>query len=108
MNSIQPGVWRVHTVEVNSKPAGDTQQFAQLISTPKLLRLEPAGITFKFQQARERSAVLESRSQIFFADFSTRGERLTINLSRPEFSEKITLVAVYESGVVEQAMARLA
>ena len=106
MNPIKTGEWRVRLVEVNSRPAGETEKFQTLITTADEIRLEPAGIKFSIQQSTARSAVLESRSQIFFADFSSRGDRLLLNLTRPAFSEKISLLAEYvgsaiDSGLVE-------
>ena len=108
MNPIKPGMWRVQLVEVNSKPAGETEDFGLLISTPEALRLDPAGIVFRFQQATERTAVLESRSQVFFAEFHTRGDRLTINMSRPAFAEKITIVAAWEAEIMEPSVVKSA
>ena len=108
MNPIKTGTWRVQLVEVNSKPAGETEEFSLLISTAQTLRLDPAGIVFQFQQATERSAILESRSQIFFADFTTRGNRLTIKLSRPAFAEKIAIIAELETDVLEPSIVKSA
>ena len=100
MNPLKAGSWRIHSVEVNSQPASENQGFESLIATEDEIRLEPAGIAFRVQQATARSAVLESRSQIFFADFFTSGEQLTLNLSRPAFSERVSLKAVYEPAMV--------
>ena len=108
MNPIKPGVWQVQQVEVNSMPADEAGEFNFLISTPETLRLDPAGIVFKFSQATGRSAVLESQAQIFFADFGIRGDRLTINLSRPAFSERITIVATFETGALDSPIAESA
>jgi hypothetical protein len=97
MNPLKPGIWRIDSVEVNSKAASDCETFRQLLMSEREIRLEPAGITFYFQQATARSAILESRSQIFFADFTTRGQRLTLVLSRPAFSETVSLQATFEA-----------
>ena len=96
MNPIKAGHWRIQSVEVNSQPASDNNGFVSLISTPDEIRVEPAGITFDVQQATARSAVLQSRSQVFYADFFTRGEQLILNLSRPSFSEKVSFKATFE------------
>lgn len=105
MNPIKKGVWQVYSVEVNSKPAGETDQFCTLITTEDAFRLEPAGVQFTIQQSTARSAVLESRSQIFFADFAARGDQLSLNLSRPSLSEKISLKATFSSSAFDSAMA---
>ncbi|MGI9516794.1 MAG: hypothetical protein ACR2NP_07115 [Pirellulaceae bacterium] len=99
MSLVKSGEWRIRCVEVNSTPASDDGGFQVLVTTPTEIRLEPAGITFVIQQATARSAVLESRSQIFFADFLVRGDQLTLHLTRPAFQEKITLIATYDSSV---------
>ncbi len=93
MNPIRQGRWQVHSLEVNSKPACENDEFRTLETTPDGIRIEPAGIEFTFQQVAARSAVLESRSQVFYADFSIRGDQLTLNLTRPSFQEKVCLKA---------------
>ena len=101
MNPIKCGHWRIASIEVNSQPTHGSEDFHSLVSTADELRLEPAGISFRIQQATSRSAVLESRSQVFFADFFIRGQQLTLNLSRPAFKETISLKAVYETAVLQ-------
>lgn len=96
MYSILPGQWMIRTVLVNSEPAGKESGFQMLISNNGELRIEPAGIALKVNQATARSAVLESQSQVFFADYATRGDELTLNLSRPQFSETISIVAILD------------
>ncbi len=96
MNPIKAGHWRIQSVEVNSQLASENNGFVSLISTPEAIRVEPAGISFNVQQATSKSAVLESRSQVFYADFCTCGEQLTLNLSRPSFDEKVSFKATFE------------
>ena len=96
MFSIVPGQWMIRSVFVNSQPTSEENGFQTLISADGVLRIEPAGILLRINQATDRSAVLESRSQVFFADFFTRGDELTLNLSRPQFSETVSITAILE------------
>jgi hypothetical protein len=93
MTGIQRGAWIIKSVHVNSSPVEHAEGFRHLFINDNGLTIEPAGIEFSVAQSTSRTAVLESRSQIFFADFITRNGELTLNLSRPAFSEKIRLNA---------------
>ncbi len=94
MISILPGEWMIRSVSVNSQPASKENGFLTLVSESGVLRIEPAGIVLRINQATDRSAVLESRSQVFFADYFTRGNELTLNLSRPQFAETVSITAI--------------
>ncbi len=96
MFSIVPGQWMIRSVFVNSQPTSEECGFQKLISEDGMLRIEPAGISLRINQATDRSAVLESRSQVFFADYFTDGDELTLNLSRPQFAETISITAILD------------
>ena len=91
---VSPGQWKIRSVTVNSEPALEDNGFHELYFDEKVLRIEPAGISLNVNQATARSAVLESRSQVFYADFSTRGDELIVRLSRPQFDETVFITAV--------------
>lgn len=55
----------------------------------RYLSSRQGSIEFSVSQSTWRSAVLESRSEVFFAEFSKRDNKLTIELSRPAFNETI-------------------
>jgi hypothetical protein len=93
MTGIQRGSWTIKSVQVNSAPVLNAEGFRQLVIKDKAVAIEPAGIEFSVEQSTSRTAVLESRSQVFFADFISRDGQLTLNLSRPSFDEKICLSA---------------
>ncbi len=97
MNPIRQGTWQIHSVEVNAQPAIESDGFRILISSADEIKIEPIGIAFTVNQATARSAVLESQSQIFFADFFVRGNQLSLNLTRPSFSERISFQATYQA-----------
>lgn len=86
------GAWRIDTVQVNTETVVD-EGFDKLVVSSDQISIQPAGIEFSVNQATSRSAVLESRSQVFFAEFSKRDDKLTVELSRPAFNEKVRLYA---------------
>ena len=87
------GAWAITKVRVDTEPVNDREGFERLVVTPNRIAIEPAGIEFSVNQSTSRSAVLESRSQIFFAEYFTRDGELTFELSRPAFNEKARLSA---------------
>ena len=101
MIPIRKGTWSIRRVAVNVEDVTADEGFQQLVVAENNVSIEPAGINFSVNQATSKSAVLESRSQIFFADFFERGERLRVTLSRPAFAEKVTLEADYLSVLAE-------
>lgn len=87
------GAWAIKTVQVNADSVSNREGFERLVVSSNRIAIEPAGIEFSVNQSTSRSAVLESRSQIFFAEYFTRNGELTLELSRPTFKEKIRLNA---------------
>jgi len=87
------GNWNIDSVEVNTEPASQDNGFDRLIVERDRIAIEPAGIEFSINQATSKSAILESRSQVFFAEFSQSDDQLTLNLSRPAFRETVRLNA---------------
>ena len=86
------GAWRIESVQVNAETVVD-EGFDRLVVGRDRMSIEPAGIEFSVSQSTPKSAVLESRAQIFFAEYSKKDDRLTIELSRPAFRDKIRLNA---------------
>jgi hypothetical protein len=97
MTGIQRGSWTIKSVQVNSRPVPNADGFNQLVIRDKAVAIEPAGIEFSVEQSTARTAILESRSQVFYADFCSRNGELTLNLTRPSFDEKISLNARLEN-----------
>jgi hypothetical protein len=97
MTGIQRGSWTIQSVLVNSSPVSDADGFRQLVIKDKALAIEPAGIEFSVAQSTTRTAVLESRSQVFFADFCSSNGELTLKLTRPAFNEQISLNAKFNA-----------
>jgi hypothetical protein len=96
MISVSPGSWAIQSVTVNSQPASPQSGFDRLIVDGQELRIEPAGIALNISQSTMRSAVLVSRSQVFFADYSLRGDTLVIKMSRPQFAETVSIIATLD------------
>ena len=87
------GTWAINSVKVDAEPVMNDEGFQQLLVTPNQIVIEPAGIAFSVSQATSRSAILESRSQVFFAEYFKTDDELTLELSRPAFNEKVRLNA---------------
>ncbi len=96
MISVVSGQWMIRSVTVNSQEASTESGFQQLVFNDRVLRIEPAGISMIVRQSTAHSAVLESRSQVFFADFSTKGDVLYLKLTRPMFSETVSITAILD------------
>ena len=93
MTGIRKGSWQIDSVQVNSETVMENEGFQRLIVSNNQVAIEPAGIQFSVAQSTARSAVFESRSQVFFADYYMKDGQLTLNLSRPAFDEKVRLNA---------------
>lgn len=100
MVAMAPGTWMIRDLIVNSSPVLDQPGFQHLVVESERLRIEPVGLEFQISQATGRSAILESRSQIFFADFSVRNGQAHLKLSRPAFSETVEINAVYDPAAI--------
>ncbi len=87
------GAWAIKRVQVDTESVSNREGFERLVVSPNRIAIEPAGIEFSVNQSTSRSAVLESRSQIFFAEYYTRDGELTLELTRPMFNETVRLSA---------------
>lgn len=87
------GTWAINSVQVDTEPVINDEGFQQLLVTPNQIVIEPAGIAFSVSQSTSKSAILESRSQVFFAEYFKSDGELTLELSRPAFNEKVRLNA---------------
>ncbi len=86
------GAWTIDSVQVDAEKVVD-EGFDRLVVTQNRVAIEPAGIELAVNQSTSRSAVLESRSEVYFAEYSRRDDELILELSRPAFREKIRLNA---------------
>ena len=87
------GAWSINSVQVDKELVQNDEGFERLVVERDQISIEPAGIEFSISQATSRSAILESRSQVYFAEYAKSGDKLTLELSRPSFREKIRLNA---------------
>ena len=102
---IPKGTWRIASMSVNSDKNVLDDGYQHLVVSDRALRIEPIGIQFSVNQSTPKSAVLESRSQLFYADYFQVQDRLTIKLSRPAFAETIVLESVFEGLFCERQTA---
>ena len=96
MSAFRQGKWRIQSVIVNSETVVNNEGFLRLEVEGIELAIQPAGFRFKIQQSTARSAVLESRGQVYFADFNCEDDVLQLNLSRPGLSETIQITAEFD------------
>ena len=94
MVAFRHGEWAILSVEVDANAVLDKQQYQSLEVAGDELTIKPSGMKFKVQQSTSRSAVLESRGQVFFADFMSHDdERISLELTRPQFAERVRINA---------------
>lgn len=86
------GAWTIRSVQVDAEEVVD-EGFDRLVVTKDQIAIEPAGIELAISQSTSRSAILESRSEIYFAEFHKSENELTLVFTRPAFREKIRLSA---------------
>ena len=86
------GAWRISSVRVDSQEVVDPD-FDVLFVSGDRIAIEPAGIELSVNQSTSHSAILQSRSDVYFAEFSRRENQLTLEFSRPAFRQKIRLNA---------------
>ncbi len=86
------GAWTIKSVQVDAEEVVD-EGFDRLVVTPDHIAIEPAGIELAISQSTARSAILESRSEIYYAEFHKTENELTLIFTRPAFGEKVRLSA---------------
>jgi len=95
MSALRAGKWQIQAVLVNDQTVLNNDGFRHLEITTSEFVVQPIGFRFAIQQSTPRSAVLESRGQIYFADFSLQGDAIDLKLSRPNFAETIRIEAEF-------------
>jgi len=93
MCALQAGNWQIQSVLLNEKTVLNNEGFLRLEITPTELLIQPIGFRFQIQQTTSRSAILESRGQVYFVDYVYEGNTVELKLTRPELSERIQIEA---------------
>lgn len=91
MNGVN-GAWTIKSVQVDAEEVVD-EGFNQLVVSADQIAIEPAGIELAVNQSTARSAILESRSEVYFAEYFKSENELTLIFTRPAFRQKIRLSA---------------
>ena len=105
MSFFPNGEWRIKGVLINQETVLNNEGFQFLQIQDDDLVILPADIHFQVKQSRPSSAVLESRGQVYFAEFAAVGKRFALELSRPKFREKIQIEAeLVTANVAESAV----
>ena len=95
MSVLRPGQWQIQSVLVNDQTVLNNEGFLRLDITPTELAIEPIGFRFRIEQSTAKSAVLESRGRVFFADFVIKDDEIDLKLTRPELTETIRIGAEF-------------
>ena len=93
MSSIPIGDWAIKCVLVNDETVMNNEGMRALEILDREWVIQPAGQRFKILQLTSKSAVLESEGGTYYADFQIDANKLSLQLSRPNFKEKIRIAA---------------
>ena len=101
MRVFSNGNWDVKSILINEETVMNNEGFQTLKITDDEFEILPIGFRFRIRQSTSKTAVLESRGQVFYANFSLDRTVLTIELARPKFKETIRLEAELVTATVE-------
>lgn len=89
------GEWSILSINVDSQSVHNSEGFERIEMSDNVMTIRPAGMKFTVQHVTERTAVLESQGQVFFADYKTsrQDQQLNLRLTRPQFAETIDIRA---------------
>lgn len=99
MNSIPNGNWDIECVLINNRTVLNDDAIRCLEIYDDEWVIQPAKQRFRVRQTSTKSnglmsAVLESKGDVYFADFKVKGSNLTLSMSRPNIKEVITFEAI--------------
>ncbi len=94
MISIPYGDWAIESVLVNETTVVNNDGIRALEILELEWILQPSGQSFQVIQLTSTSAVLRSDGETYFADFEVNGSHLSLQLSRPNLEERISVQAV--------------
>ncbi len=95
---VRSGVWAITSVLINDQTVLNNEGFQRLEVDENHVAIEPVGLRLDVAQSTSRSAVLESGSEIYFADFSFSAEKFELILKRPQFNESVKICSEFVSG----------
>ena len=89
------GEWSILSINVDNQSVHNSEGFERIEMSDNVMTIRPAGMKFTVQHVTERTAVLESQGQVFFADYKTsrQDQQLNLRLTRPQFAETIDIRA---------------
>jgi hypothetical protein len=93
MISIPYGDWMIQSVLINDTTVMNHDGIRALEILDGEWRLQPATQKFNVTQLTSKSAVLESNGVTYHADFAIEGTHMSMQLSRPNLKERISLEA---------------
>ncbi len=93
MSTFSEGTWHIETVLVNKETVMNNEGFTGLEVSKDEIVIQPVGMRFNVEQETMHSAILESRGQIYYADWSVDGPTIELVVSRPDVRDTITFSA---------------
>ncbi len=93
MCTLRAGNWQIQSVLLNEQTVLNNEGFLRLEITPTELLIQPIGFRFKIQFSTPRTAILESRGEVYFVDYVHKGNTVELKLTRPELSDWIQIGA---------------
>ena len=94
MTCIPHGDWAINCILINETTVMNDDAIRGLEISESEWVLKPIGQRFKVVQSTSNSAVLESKGETYYADFQASGGSLVLQMSRPNFKERIRIEAV--------------
>ena len=99
MSSIPKGFWDIESVIINNRTVLNDDSIRCLEIHDDEWVIQPARQRFRVRQTSTksnglRSAVLESKGEVYFADFKVSGSNLVLTMSRQNVKEVVTFECV--------------
>ena len=102
MGGVPKGEWEIVSILVNRETVLNDDGFRSVEIADDELIIQPSGMSFKVKQSTSENAVLESRGQVFYADFSFSQGMMIVELTRPKLKESVRIEAVFiREGMVD-------
>ena len=93
MSVFREGTWHIETVLVNKETVMNNEGFTGLEVSDNEIVIQPVGMRFKVEQETMHSAIMESRGQVYFADWTVDNTAIELVISRPDVKDTITFSA---------------
>ena len=93
MNSVPLGGWEIDSVLINATTVMNNDGIRSLRVSDKEWVLQPVGQKFDVIQMTPEKVTLASNGETYFADYVIDGPCLSLELTRPDRGERVTIEA---------------